>query len=115
MSKNPNGLLLFVDELFSLFESFDKKSMNGLRHMLKTAWSADMAQTQDRIKRGTIRADHTCISVFGTIQPALLDKLAKAGILDNLMFWSEDDREGYEEAITKALVNFFCGKMEGIQ
>jgi len=35
--------------------------------------------------------------------------------VDNLMFWSEDDREGYEEAITKALVNFFCGKMEGIQ
>ena len=85
MSKNPNGLLLFVDELFSLFESFDKKSMNGLRHMLKTAWSADMAQTQDRIQRGTIRADRTCISIFGTIQPALLDKLAKAGILDNLM------------------------------
>lgn len=35
--------------------------------------------------------------------------------VDNLMFWSEDDREGYEEAITKALVNFFCGKMERIQ
>ena len=35
--------------------------------------------------------------------------------VDNLMFWGEDDREGYEEAITKALVNFFCGKMEGIQ
>ena len=35
--------------------------------------------------------------------------------VDNLMFWSEDDREGYEETITKALVNFFCGKMEGIQ
>ena len=85
MSENPNGFLLSVDELFSLFESFDKKSMNGLRHMLKTAWSADMAQTQDRIQRGTIRADRTCISIFGTIQPALLDKLSKAGILDNLM------------------------------
>lgn len=35
--------------------------------------------------------------------------------VDNLMFWGEDDREGYEEAIAKALVNFFCGKMEGIQ
>ena len=35
--------------------------------------------------------------------------------VDNLMFWSEDDREGYEEAITKTLVNFFCRKMEGIQ
>jgi len=35
--------------------------------------------------------------------------------VDNLMFWSEDDRDGYEEAITKVLLNFFCKKMEGIQ
>lgn len=85
MSENPNGLMLYVDELFSLFESFDKKSMTGLRHLLKTAWSGDMAQTQDRIQRGTIRADNTCVTICGTIQPALLDKLSKTGILDNLM------------------------------
>jgi len=70
-------------------------------------------------------------SVFAVKRHRIL-KLDKAGIfvplctrnvflkcytphVDNLMFWSEDDREGYEEAITKALVNFFCGKMEGIQ
>jgi Protein of unknown function DUF262 len=35
--------------------------------------------------------------------------------VDNVMFWSEADRDGYEEAIISALVNFFCGKMEGIQ
>ena len=35
--------------------------------------------------------------------------------VDNLMFWGEKDRKGYEEAITAAMVNFFCGKMEGIQ
>ena len=35
--------------------------------------------------------------------------------VDNVMFWSEDDRDGYEEAITTALVNFFCGNMEGAQ
>jgi hypothetical protein len=34
---------------------------------------------------------------------------------DNLLFWSAEDRDGYEEAIVSALVNFFCGKMEGIQ
>jgi hypothetical protein len=35
--------------------------------------------------------------------------------VDNVMFWSEADQQGYEDAITRALVNFFCGKQEGIQ
>ena len=33
--------------------------------------------------------------------------------VDNVMFWSEEDQQGYQEAITKVLVNFFCGKQEG--
>jgi hypothetical protein len=33
--------------------------------------------------------------------------------VDNLMFWSETDQDGYENAIITVLVNFFCGKMEG--
>jgi hypothetical protein len=32
--------------------------------------------------------------------------------VDNVMFWSESDRDGYEEAIITALQNFFCEKME---
>lgn len=32
--------------------------------------------------------------------------------VDNVLFWSESDQDGYEEAIATALVNFFCGKME---
>jgi len=35
--------------------------------------------------------------------------------VDNVMFWGEDDRDGYEKAITTALVDFFCGNMEGAQ
>jgi hypothetical protein len=35
--------------------------------------------------------------------------------VDNVMFWSEADQQGYEDAITLALVNFFCGKQEGVQ
>jgi hypothetical protein len=33
--------------------------------------------------------------------------------VDNAMFWSEEDQQGYREAITTVLVNFFCGKQEG--
>jgi hypothetical protein len=35
--------------------------------------------------------------------------------VDNAMFWGESDQEGYEVAITDTLVDFFCGKMEGVQ
>jgi len=30
--------------------------------------------------------------------------------VDNVMFWSEDDQQCYQKAITNVLVNFFCGK-----
>ena len=33
--------------------------------------------------------------------------------VDNAMFWSEEDQQGYREAVTDVLVNFFCGKQEG--
>ncbi|MBU4389625.1 MAG: DUF262 domain-containing HNH endonuclease family protein [Proteobacteria bacterium] len=32
---------------------------------------------------------------------------------DNVMFWSPEDRDAYQKAITETLVNFFVGKMEG--
>lgn len=33
--------------------------------------------------------------------------------VDNVMFWSESDQQGYQDAMIKVLVNFFCGKQEG--
>jgi len=35
--------------------------------------------------------------------------------VDNVMFWGEDDRDGYLSAIADVLANFFCGIMEGTQ
>jgi hypothetical protein len=34
---------------------------------------------------------------------------------DNVMFWSEPDRDAYQKAIIETLVNFFVGKMEGLE
>ncbi len=33
--------------------------------------------------------------------------------VDNVMFWTEADRDGYLEAMTSTLVNFFLGRKEG--
>ena len=35
--------------------------------------------------------------------------------VDNVMFWGEDDRNGYISTIADVLANFFCGVMEGCQ
>ncbi|VVN46243.1 hypothetical protein PS676_05767 [Pseudomonas fluorescens] len=35
--------------------------------------------------------------------------------VDNVMFWSEADRDGYLAAMTNTLTDFFCGKTEGGQ
>ncbi|MBP5970851.1 MULTISPECIES: DUF262 domain-containing protein [Pseudomonas] len=35
--------------------------------------------------------------------------------VDNMMFWGEDDSNGYLEVMTNTLTNFFSGKMEGGQ
>lgn len=35
--------------------------------------------------------------------------------VDNAMFWSEEDQQGYQKAIAGVLVNFFCGNQEGNQ
>ena len=35
--------------------------------------------------------------------------------VDNVMFWGEDDRDGYLSAIADVLADFFCGIMEGCQ
>ncbi|ANO50825.1 DUF262 domain-containing protein [Woeseia oceani] len=35
--------------------------------------------------------------------------------VDNVMFWGEDDRNGYLSAIADVLADFFCGIMEGAQ
>lgn len=33
--------------------------------------------------------------------------------VDNVMFWGEDDRDGYRSTIADVLADFFCGIMEG--
>jgi len=35
--------------------------------------------------------------------------------VDNMMFWGEEDRDGYISTIAEVLANFFCGIMEGCQ
>ncbi|MFN8467935.1 MAG: DUF262 domain-containing protein [Caldilineaceae bacterium] len=90
---------------------------------------------QGRLGNLTLLDDHTNRSyknaVFAVKRQRLLN-LDRAGIfvplctrnaflkcyspqVDNAMFWSENDQQGYVNAITSTLVDFFCGKQDGIE
>ena len=72
LGDNPNGLLVYRDELAGFLVNMDKKGREGDRQFYLEAWSGDSTYTTDRIGRGTIRVEHVCVSILGTIQPGPL-------------------------------------------
>jgi hypothetical protein len=69
LTTNPRGLLYFRDELIGLFKRIEKPGHEGDRAFLLESWNGDGSHTDDRIGRGTIRADNVCISLLGGIPP----------------------------------------------
>lgn len=69
LNENPNGVLVFRDELVGLLRSLDKEGQEGARAFYLQAWNGDDSYTYDRIERGTIEIEAAIISLFGGIQP----------------------------------------------
>ena len=87
LSDNPNGVLLFRDELNGFFRSLDKDGREADRAFYLEAWEGTGRFTYDRISRGTIDIESVCISIFGTIQPSVLQKVVQ----DSQKFKASDD------------------------
>jgi hypothetical protein len=66
---NPQGILLFRDELQGWLKSMNKKGQENARAFYLETWNASANFTSDRIGRGVIHIPHMCLSVFGGIQP----------------------------------------------
>ena len=71
---NPRGLLYFRDELIALFRRMERAGNEQDRSFMLEAWSGEGCHVDDRIGRGTVRAENICISLLGSIQP---DKIAE--------------------------------------
>ncbi len=69
---NPNGILVFRDELTGLLASFEKQGHEGDRAFYLEAWNGNQPYSEDRMARGSTEIANLCLSVFGGIQP---DKL----------------------------------------
>ncbi len=74
-SHNPNGVLMFRDELISWVYSLSKDSQKEARGLFLTAWSGNESYATDRIGRGHVRANNVNISVLGTTQPNVIKSI----------------------------------------
>lgn len=70
--ENPQGLLLFRDELSGWLNSFEKPGRENDRQFFLEGWSAKNSFQVDRIQRGSLYIPALCLSIFGSIQPGPL-------------------------------------------
>jgi hypothetical protein len=70
LQQNPNGLLVFRDELVSLLDALDREENVAERGFYLTGWQGDSRYTFDRIGRGLhLSIDGICLSLLGSTQP----------------------------------------------
>ncbi len=85
LSVNPEGLLVFRDEITGLLASWDKQGNEGDRAFYLESWNGTQSYRQDRIGRGEIWIPNHCLSIYGGIQPEILARylIGLVVLLDN--------------------------------
>ena len=77
---NPQGLLIFRDELSGWLQSFEKAGRENDRKFFLESWSGKQDFDVDRIGRGTLHIPALFLSIFGGIQPGPLSQYIRAAI-----------------------------------
>jgi hypothetical protein len=72
LNANPNGVLLFRDELTGFLRGMDREGHEQDRSFYLEAWAGCGRYTYDRITRGTLDIEACCVSVLGGVQPGPL-------------------------------------------
>ena len=74
LTHNQLGMLVFRDELIGLLAGWDKEGREGDRAFYLEGWNGTGSFNIDRIARGSLYIKCLCLSVFGGIQPDLLER-----------------------------------------
>jgi putative DNA primase/helicase len=69
LNQNPNGLLLFRDELAGFLTTMDRQGHENDRPFYLESWDGKRSYGYDRIGRGTLHIAANCMSILGSIQP----------------------------------------------
>jgi putative DNA primase/helicase len=72
LNDNPNGVLIFRDELAGFLRTMDREGHENDRAFYCEAWNGQGEYTYDRIGRGTVHIEAACVSILGGIQPGPL-------------------------------------------
>lgn len=73
LRENPNGLLVYRDELKGFLKNLEKQGHESDREFYLEAWNGNATNyIYDRISRGVVIIPTVCLSMFGTIQPGPL-------------------------------------------
>ena len=70
---NQQGMLVYRDELIGLLASWEKEGKEADKAFYLEGWNGTASFNIDRIGRGSLHIKNLCISVFGGIQPELLE------------------------------------------
>ncbi len=85
LNENPNGVLIFRDELLGWLATMERTGQEGARQFYLEAWNGNGRFTYDRIGRGTVDIAAACISILGSIQPGPLQDYMATVSDDGLM------------------------------
>jgi hypothetical protein len=81
LRQNPNGLLVYRDELVSLLKGLDREDQAEGRGFYLTAWNGDSSYTCDRIGRGmNLHIPSVCLSILGGTQPGRLSEYIREAV-----------------------------------
>jgi len=120
LTANPNGVLVYRDELMGFLASLEKEGREDYRAFYLEGWSGNGSYSSDRISRKNTTVPKVCLSILGGIQPGKLEPYIRAAIKggqgddgllqrfqvlvwpDHSHRWKNIDREPDENAKQKA-------------
>ena len=76
--ENPNGILVYRDELTGWLDSLLKPGRESDRPYYLEGWAGTNSFTSDRIARGSTYVEIHCLSIFGSIQPGPFSEMVEA-------------------------------------
>ncbi|MGE3960742.1 MAG: DUF3987 domain-containing protein [Dehalococcoidia bacterium] len=82
LKENPGGMMVFRDELAGFVEMLAKQGRQGEREFYLEAWEGNVPFSQERIGRGSIRAEAITIAIVGASQPEKWQALVSGASID---------------------------------
>lgn len=75
LQQNPNGILVFRDEIISLLDTLDREDYVSEKGFYLTGWNGDSRYTFDRIGRGLhLTIEAICLSMLGGTPPGRISQ-----------------------------------------